>query len=156
MPPFRTPTLTLIFVDWECTAGGNCENVAVLSGHKNAILDCRFTNDSEKVIAASADNNLGVFDVATGERLKRFMGHSSIVNAVDVSSEASPALAVSASDDCTVKLWDARVRGETGSLEDEYQITAVAYSNDGNSVYRYASLGFLLCSIPANVRLAMA
>ena len=130
--------------------------MAVLSGHKNAILDCRFTNDSEKVIAASADNNLGVFDVATGERLKRFMGHSSIVNAVDVSSEASPALAVSASDDCTVKLWDARVRGETGSLEDEYQITAVAYSNDGNSVYRYASLGFLLCSIPANVRLAMA
>lgn len=116
-------------------AGGNCENAAVLSGHKNAILDCRFTNDSDKVIAASADNNLGVFDVATGERLKRFMGHSSIVNAVDVSTEASPALAVSASDDCTLKLWDTRVRGETGTLEDEYQITAVAYSNDGNSVY---------------------
>lgn len=137
--PFILPQNTdpWIFADSrEIAAGGNCENVAVLSGHKNAILDCRFTNDSEKVIAASADNNLGVFDVATGERLKRFMGHSSIVNAVDVSSEASPALAVSASDDCTVKLWDARVRGETGSLEDEYQITAVAYSNDGNSVYR--------------------
>jgi Prp8 binding protein len=69
------------------SAGGKCENLNVLSGHKNAILDVCFTNDSEKIITASADYNLGVFDVITGERIKRFMGHNGIVNAVDVSSE---------------------------------------------------------------------
>ena len=56
----------------------------MLSGHKNAILDVRFTNDSEKIITASADYNLGVYDAMTGERVKRFMGHKGIVNAVDV------------------------------------------------------------------------
>ena len=44
-------------------------------------------------------------------------------------------LVVSASDDCTSRLWDTRVRGEVGCLEDKYQITAVAYANDGNAVY---------------------
>ncbi len=71
----------------QISAGGKCENLNVLSGHKNAILDVCFTNDSEKIITASADYNLGVFDVITGARIKRFMGHSGIVNAVDVSSE---------------------------------------------------------------------
>ena len=63
------------------------------------------------------------------------MGHKGIVNAVDVCRGASPCLAVSASDDCTARLWDTRVRGEVGKFEDMYQITAVAYSNDGNWVY---------------------
>ena len=49
--------------------------------------------------------------------------------------QRSASLAVSASDDCTARLWDARVRGEVGCFEDEYQITAVAYANDGQLVY---------------------
>ena len=68
-------------------ASGNCENIAVLTGHKNAILDVTFTNDSEKIITASADYNLGVYDSYNGERIKRFMGHKGIVNAVDVCRE---------------------------------------------------------------------
>lgn len=116
-------------------AGGNCENLNVLKGHKNAILDLCFTNDSEKIITASADYNLGVYDSTTGERIKRFMGHSGIVNAVDICREGSASLAVSASDDCTARLWDTRVRGEVGCFEDDYQITAVAYGHDGNAVY---------------------
>lgn len=82
--------LTLLFVHSnsdQISAGGKCENLNVLKGHKNAILDVCFTNDSEKIITASADYNLGVYDVISGERIKRFMGHSGIVNAVDVCSE---------------------------------------------------------------------
>ena len=117
-------------------AGGTCNNFNILSGHKNAILDVKFTNDSEKVITASADYNCGVYDVTTGDRIKRFMGHKAIVNAVSVCGEGgTPYLAVSASDDRTSRLWDTRVRGEVGVLEDKYQITAVAYANDGQIVY---------------------
>mmetsp|Transcript_22017 Transcript_22017/g.37570 ORF Transcript_22017/g.37570 Transcript_22017/m.37570 type:complete len:359 (-) Transcript_22017:91-1167(-) len=116
-------------------ASGNCENFNVLLGHKNAILDCKFTNNGEKVITASADYNLGVYDVRTGERLKRFMGHEGIVNAVGVAKDGSPCLAVSASDDRTCRMWDTRVRSEVGCLEDQFQVTAVAYSNDGLTVF---------------------
>ena len=63
------------------------------------------------------------------------MGHNAIVNAVDVCRYGSSTLAVSASDDCTCRLWDTRVRGEVGRFEDNYQLTSVAYSNDGNVVY---------------------
>ena len=68
-------------------AGGSCQNINVLSGHKNAFLDVVFTNDSEKIITASADYNLGVYDSMTGTRIKRFMGHKGIVIVVDVCSE---------------------------------------------------------------------
>lgn len=47
----------------------------------------------------------------------------------------SLSLAVSASDDRTARLWDSRIRGEVGRLDDEFQITAVAYANDGQVVY---------------------
>jgi len=89
------------------------------------------------VITASADYNLGVYDVHTGDRLKRFMGHTGIVNAVAVlpKDNGSPCLAVSASDDRTCRLWDTRVRGEVGCLEDRYQVTAVEYGNDGLTVF---------------------
>lgn len=116
-------------------ASGTCDNFNVLSGHKNAILDCKFSNNGEKVITASADYNLGVYDVRTGDRLKRFMGHKGIVNAVAVPKDGSPCLAVSASDDRTCRLWDTRVRGEVGCLEDRFQVTAVEYGNDGLTVF---------------------
>jgi Prp8 binding protein len=116
-------------------ASGYCENFNVLSGHKNAILDVKFTNTGEHVVTASADYNLGLYDVTTGNRMKRFMGHTGIVNAVSVCCDASPRLVVSASDDRTCRLWDTRVRGEVGCLEDQYQITAVAYANDGQMVF---------------------
>ena len=41
---------------------------------------------------------------------------------------SSAPLLASASDDGTVKLWDARTRGEVGSLDHGYAVTAVAYS----------------------------
>jgi len=43
-------------------------------------------------------------------------------------TSVAPLLA-SASDDCCVKLWDARVRGEVASLEHDYPVTAVTYGD---------------------------
>lgn len=72
--------------DMKCllwNASGSCENFNVLEGHKNAILDLAWSSDSEYVATASADKTLGWFHANTGKRVKRYQGHSGIVNAVD-------------------------------------------------------------------------
>jgi len=93
-------------------------------------------------VSASADHTLGWWDAESGKRIKRFLGHTGIVNAVDVpqgddgGGMGSGKLSMSGSDDRTVRLWDARVRGDVGVLEHDFQVTAVAYGGgDGLVVY---------------------
>lgn len=115
-------------------ASGQCENYNVLHGHKNAILDIQWSADGEHVVTASADKFLGWFHANTGTRIKRFQGHNGIVNAVDTAKQQASLLA-SASDDCTCKLWDARQKGPTSTLEHNFQVTAVAYADETHTVY---------------------
>jgi Prp8 binding protein len=44
-------------------------------------------------------------------------------------------LAVSGSDDGTVKMWDPRNRGAASSMTNKFQVTAVAFGSDGNTIY---------------------
>jgi len=118
---------------WNAT--GSCMNYNVLKGHKNAILDLAWSSDSDYVVTASADKTLGWFHANTGTRVKRFQGHSAIVNAVDTAKTSTSPILVSGSDDKSAKLWDARIRGETGSLEHNYQVTSVAFFDESNTVF---------------------
>lgn len=124
-------------------ASGFCENYNVLEkGHKNAILDVKWSSDSDFIVTASADKNLVWWDATTGSRIKRFQGHEGIVNAVDTlqsssstSSSSSSKLLVSASDDKTARMWDARTKGHVSCFEHDFQCTSVAYGKDGNMIY---------------------
>jgi len=118
-------------------ASRQLNNFNILVGHKNAVLDVKWSHDSERVVTAGADKVLMWWDPSRGERIKRFLGHEGIVNSVDSAKEGgpSPSLLVSGSDDKTSRLWDARVRGDVGKLEHEFQVTSVAYGADGKTVY---------------------
>lgn len=119
------------------SASGSCTNFNVLQGHKNAILDVKWTVDSEYVVTASADKTIGYYESYTGNRVKRLQGHEGIVNAVDT-SRANSKIIASASDDKSVRLWDARLSSknqQVGLLEHEYARTAVSFGLDGNMVY---------------------
>lgn len=63
------------------------------------------------------------------QRVRTYRGHENHVNAIDTCNDSI----VSGSDDCTVKLWDNRIRKHTYSFNIGYQVTAVAHS--GQSVY---------------------
>lgn len=118
---------------WNAT--GQCENYNTLEGHKNAILDIKWTCDGEHIVTASADKTLASFHANTGTRIKRFQGHEAIVNAVDTAKVTHAPLFASASDDSTCRLWDARQRGATATLEHSFPVTAVAYADDTFTVY---------------------
>eukprot|EP00656_Telonema_subtile_P051799 TRINITY_DN7063_c0_g1_i2.p2 TRINITY_DN7063_c0_g1~~TRINITY_DN7063_c0_g1_i2.p2 ORF type:complete len:239 (+),score=56.40 TRINITY_DN7063_c0_g1_i2:380-1096(+) len=85
-------------------------------------------------MSASADKTLMVHDVETNKRVKKFADHQSHVNSVCCARTDSHLLA-SASDDCSVKLWDTRVRGCLHTFPERFQSCAVAFSADDNTVY---------------------
>ena len=134
-PPYRfstQPVLTTRVVLWRTY--GSCENFAQLTGHKAAVLDLRWSRDSETVFSASADATIAQWDVGTGQRLRRHVGHADAVNALDVAWHG-PALLYTGSDDGSLGVWDARQKAAADYIESEYPITAVAASEAGHEVY---------------------
>ena len=77
---------------------GQCENYGILSGHKGAVLDLQWSRDSRVVFSASADATLASWDLETGTRIRRHIGHDEVVNYMDISRRGEEIL-VSGSDD---------------------------------------------------------
>jgi Prp8 binding protein len=113
---------------------GDCENYGVLSGHRGAILDLQWSRDSDIVFSASADTHLASWDLTSGERIRRYVGHEEIVNTMDISKRGEELL-ISGSDDGTIGIWDPRTKHAADYIETEFPITAVAISEAGNEIY---------------------
>lgn len=111
------------------------QNFMMCRGHKNAILDLRWTADGDDLVTCSPDSTLRLWDAATGAQTKTMKGHAGFVNACDVSRRAGDVLVVSGSDDRTWKLWDMRVKRAVMSTHDGFPVTAVAFGADGNAVF---------------------
>jgi Prp8 binding protein len=115
---------------------GECDNFHVFTaGHSGAIVDLQFSTDGHLIYTASTDKTVGIFDVATGERVKRLKGHTGYVNSANPARRGTP-LIVSGSDDCSIKVWDQRHRGAINSLNSTYQVTAVAFNDTAEQIVR--------------------
>ena len=73
-----------------------------LEGHGGPVKDAAATSDG-KVLTASFDNSVGLWDLRTGRHVAWLDGHHAAVNAV---APAGPGRALSGGDDFTVILWD--------------------------------------------------
>lgn len=61
---------------------GECENISLMSGHSGAVMEMHFSPDGSNLFTASTDHTLGLWDVVTGQRIKKFKGHTTFVNSV--------------------------------------------------------------------------
>lgn len=77
---------------------------------------------------------LGSWDVETGQRVRRHVGHEEIINCLDISKRGQELL-VSGSDDGCIGIWDPRQKDALEYLETELPITAVALSEAGNEIF---------------------
>mmetsp|Transcript_50542 Transcript_50542/g.99014 ORF Transcript_50542/g.99014 Transcript_50542/m.99014 type:complete len:375 (+) Transcript_50542:25-1149(+) len=113
---------------------GECENFALMKGHSLAVLDLQWTRDSDQIVTASADKNGALWDIESGQRLKRFRGHKGVVNSIGVTRRGD-ALACTGSDDCQALLWDFRVKNSISAFPTDYQITGVCFSDDSSQLF---------------------
>ena len=62
-------------------------------------------------------------------------GHTGFVNSVSpVQSSKGPPLVASASDDCSVKIWDCRRKNPCSNLNSTYQVTAVTFRDSAEQL----------------------
>ncbi|KAI9735405.1 MAG: hypothetical protein M1818_006411 [Claussenomyces sp. TS43310] len=113
---------------------GQCENYGVLTGHKGAILDLHWSRDSRVLFSASADTHLASWDLETGLRIRRHVGHEEVINCMDVSKRGEELL-ISGSDDGYIGIWDPRTKAAVDFIPTEFPVTAVALAEAGNEIY---------------------
>ena len=75
-----------------------------LAGHAAGVRACAVTPNGRRVVSASADHTLKVWDLATGQTLWTLAGHAAEVVACAVTPDGRRV--VSASADHTLKVWD--------------------------------------------------
>lgn len=106
----------------------------MMTGHTGAVMEMHFSPDGSNLYTASTDHTLGVWDIATGVRIKKLKGHNTFVNSVQT-ARRGPQILVSGSDDSTIKLWDARKKNPTASMHATYQVTAVAFNDTAELIF---------------------
>ena len=74
------------------------------------------------------------WDLATGERLRRHVGHDNVVNCLDIAKRGE-SLLVSGSDDGSIAVWDPRQKEAIDYMETDYPITAVTIAEASNEIY---------------------
>jgi len=74
-------------------------------GHSYEILDVDVTTDNARIISVGEDRPTYIWDVVTGQIIRRLPGHQSRTNTVQF-NKVENSVAVTGSYDKTVKIWD--------------------------------------------------
>jgi WD40 repeat protein len=104
-----------------------------LSGHRAGIWACAIAPDGRRVVSASRDGTLRVWDVGTGEPLAVLEGHEREVR--DCAITADGRTVVSASSDGTLRTWNLRTGRPKGTpISVGGRLLAFALTPDGRHV----------------------
>ena len=98
----RTPAAISVFQDVRAADA----QIAVLSGHHGFVETARYSPDGSRIVTASADKTVRVWDALTGAQLLVLAGHRNRVQFAVYSPDGTRI--VSAAADKTLRIWDAR------------------------------------------------
>ncbi len=102
-------------------------------GHMEVVNNCAYSPDGQRVVSASWDKTLKVWNAHTGQELLTLIGHTDRVNGCAYSPDGKRI--VSASIDHTLKVWDSQSGQELFSLLGHTdKVTSCAYSPDGQQI----------------------
>lgn len=106
---------------------------AVLNGHTRNLWTSEFSPDGKKIVTASSDNTVRVWDVASGMQLLVLTGHENAVRFATFCPDGKDIASLSW--DNVIKIWDA----STGELKNSFtgdrnNTHTLSYSPDGNRI----------------------
>ncbi|WP_437291456.1 outer membrane protein assembly factor BamB family protein [Sorangium sp. So ce406] len=104
-----------------------------LYGHAARVSACALSPDGQRIVSASNDRTLKVWDLATGKLLSTLEGHTGGVRACALSPDGQRI--VSAANDRTLKVWDLATGKLLSTLEGHArEVNACALSPDGQRI----------------------
>lgn len=131
-------------------AGRKISPLHPLTDHSRPVLAAAFSPDGQRLVTASVDRSIKVWDAATGKLQRSFSHHTDIVHCLSfrprtmVDGRSVPFYCASGSDDKTVRVWQPElgrmvriVRGHEGP------VFAVAYSRDGARLFSAGKEGVI-------------
>ena len=105
-------------------------NSAILRGHTSEINTALFSPDGKRIVSASYDGTVRIWDVDSGAEIKVLEGHASNVTSATYSPDGKRI--VSGSWDNTIRIWDAESGKQIKVLvEQTYSVASVSFSPDG-------------------------
>jgi WD40 repeat protein/DNA polymerase III delta prime subunit len=110
----------------------------VLDGHRSPVMGCAWAPDNVRLVSASYDHTLRIWDSRTGQSLATLSGHQRTVFGCAWSPDGQRIL--SASSDNTLRIWDARSGQSLATLSGHGDsVFGCAWSPDGQRILSASS-----------------
>ena len=117
---------------WPCLTPPDAERLRLV-GHEGEVMSAAFSPDGTRIVTASLDNTIRIWDAATGSELRVLTGHKAGVMSAAFSPDGTRI--VTASLDNTARIWDAATRSELRVLTGhEAGVMSAAFSADGTRI----------------------
>ncbi|ETO12028.1 hypothetical protein RFI_25348 [Reticulomyxa filosa] len=104
-----------------------------LQGHSHYVTSVKFSPDGTKIVSASYDKTVRIWDVKSGTTIQKLDGHVSWVNDAGFSPDGS--MIVSCSNDNTVRIWNVSSGLEIKKFKQhQLSVMTTQFSPDGTIV----------------------
>jgi WD40 repeat protein len=101
--------------------------------HDDVIYSAKFSPDGKRLASAGADKYLRTFDLASGQQIRRFEGHTGHV--LSVAWKGDGQTLVSASADQTIKAWNAETADQILTIPNfGKHVTAVRFIGETDNI----------------------